>query len=61
MYNRQKQFKQNKQNLLYLMLTSSQNNNILMGMLFYFMGMAYWNPYYDHKCSQNRMCTKKKN
>ena len=60
MYNRQETVQAGQQNLLKMMLTSSQNNNILMGMLFYFIGMAYWNPYYDHKCSRNKICTKKK-
>lgn len=56
--NEQKQAEQT--NLLYLMLSSSHYNNIGMAILFYFIGMAYWNPYYDNKSSQNRICTKKK-
>jgi len=49
-----------QQGLLTLMLTSSQHNNIFMAILFYFIGMAYWNPYYSEKCSRNRICKKKK-
>ena len=42
--------------LLKTILSSSHNNNIFMAILFYFIGMAYWNPYYGENCSRNRMC-----
>ena len=42
------------------MLSSSHYNNIGMGCIILLYGYNYWNPYYDHKCSQNRMYTKKK-
>ena len=45
-----------QQGLFKIILSSSQHNNIFMAVLFYFIGMAYWNPYYDENCSRNRMC-----
>jgi len=60
-HNYQELIQTGQQRLFRLMLTSSQHNNIFMAIIFYFIGMAYWNPYYDEKCSRNRICKKKKN
>ena len=60
LYYSQEAIQNNQQDLLRLMLSSSQHNNIFMAILFYFIGMAYWNPYYDEKCSRTKICRKEK-
>ena len=60
LYDNQEEKQELQQDLLKLMLSSSQHNNIFMSILFYFIGMAYWNPYYDEKCSQTKICKKKR-